>query len=174
MPPPDVTEAQVLDVAAPAPRQPPPADRLPTLTEVVLFAGELVHAEPKRAETALPESAAMEVAEAAADSPVAAVEAPRVDLQAGLDHGLSAASLLASALPGGQQLDTQALTQLVLAELAPRIDALFESRLREALAPALARAADTLIRQSRDELTLALRDLVQDAVTRTLRQQRSD
>jgi hypothetical protein len=87
-----------------------------------------------------------------------------------LDHGLSAESLLASALPGGSAVDAHALVQRVLAELGPRVDTLLEARLREALAPALARAADGLIRQARDELSLALRDLVVDAVDRTLRQ----
>ena len=56
----------------------------------------------------------------------------------------------------------------VLFELEQRIDSLFESRLREALAPALARAADGLIREARLELSAALRDLVDDAVTRAL------
>lgn len=63
-------------------------------------------------------------------------------------------------------IDAHALVSQVLAELQPRIDMLFESRLREALAPALARVADGLIRETRDELSGALRDLVEDAVTR--------
>ena len=60
------------------------------------------------------------------------------------------------------------LSAEVLFELEQRIDSLFESRLREALAPALARAADGLIREARVELSAALRDLVEDAVTRAL------
>lgn len=60
------------------------------------------------------------------------------------------------------------LSAEVLFELEQRIDSLFESRLREALAPALARAADGLIREARLELSGALRDLVEDAVTRAL------
>lgn len=65
-------------------------------------------------------------------------------------------------------LDTQALVSEVLAELQPRIDMLFESRLREALAPALARAAEGLIREARGELGSALHELVHDAVQRAL------
>ena len=56
----------------------------------------------------------------------------------------------------------------VLFELEQRIDSLFESRLREALAPALARVADGLIREARQELSAALHGLVEDAVTRAL------
>ena len=60
------------------------------------------------------------------------------------------------------------LSAEVLFELEQRIDSLFEVRLREALAPALARAADGLIREARLELSSALRDLVEDAVVRAL------
>ena len=56
----------------------------------------------------------------------------------------------------------------VLFELEQRIDSLFESRLREALAPALARAADGLIGEARQELSSSLRGLVDDAVVRAL------
>ena len=63
---------------------------------------------------------------------------------------------------------TQALVKEVLLELQPRIDMLFQSRLREALAPALARAADGLIREARSELGSALHELVNDAVRRAL------
>lgn len=60
------------------------------------------------------------------------------------------------------------LSAEVLFELEQRIDSLFEARLREALAPALARAADGLIREARQELSTVLRDLVEDAVVRAL------
>jgi hypothetical protein len=56
----------------------------------------------------------------------------------------------------------------VLFELEQRIDSLLEARLRDALAPALARAADGLIREARDELAKALRGLVDEAVNRAL------
>ncbi len=150
--PPDVTDA----AAAPVERLPPPADRLPTLTEVVLLGGESVHVPAADAPPNATESTALGGSE-----PLPALFA---------DQRLSAESLLASALPGGAAMDAHALTQHVLTELTPRVDALLEARLREALAPALARAADGLIRQARDELTLALRELVLEAVDRTLRQ----
>jgi hypothetical protein len=62
---------------------------------------------------------------------------------------------------------------LVLALLEPRIGTLLENRLREALAPALARAADGLIRDVRAELAPTLRSLVEEAVAQALRQPRS-
>jgi len=68
----------------------------------------------------------------------------------------------------GPAFDTQGLVNEVLTELQPRIDMLFESRLREALAPALSRAAEVLIRESRGELGSALHELVEDAVKRAL------
>lgn len=61
-----------------------------------------------------------------------------------------------------------ALQARVLAHLQRQIEAGFESRLREALAPALARAADALIRDLRDELALALQAQVARAVAHEL------
>ena len=71
---------------------------------------------------------------------------------------------------GPTAVDSHVLIEQVLAELAPRIDRLFESRLREALAPALARAAEGLIRDARGELSVTVRDLVQEAVARVLQE----
>jgi hypothetical protein len=161
MPPPDVTEA----AAATTDRLPPPADRLPTLTEVVLLGSDVVHADTD-AGADLSAPVHLAASTAAGGGPPYLVPA--------LDMGLSAASLLASPLPGGPSMDAQALAHQVLADVVPRIDALFEARLREALAPALARAADGLIREARSELSLALRDLVHDAVSRALKHDTAD
>ncbi len=60
------------------------------------------------------------------------------------------------------------LSAEVLFELEQRIGTVLEARLREALAPALARAADLLIREARQELAQTLRELVDDSVTRAL------
>jgi hypothetical protein len=67
--------------------------------------------------------------------------------------------------------DTDLVAQ-VLALLEPRIGHLLEARLREALAPALARAADGLIRDVRAELAPTLRGLVEEAVAQAQRQPR--
>jgi hypothetical protein len=64
--------------------------------------------------------------------------------------------------------DMLELSTSVLIELQPRIESLFEDRLREALAPALARAADGLIRDTREQLSGTLRALVQEAVAKVL------
>jgi hypothetical protein len=47
-------------------------------------------------------------------------------------------------------------------------------RLREALAPVLARAADALIRDARKELTAALRDAVARSVAQELARRRDE
>jgi len=60
------------------------------------------------------------------------------------------------------------LTQRVLADLQRQIDLMLEVRLREALAPLLARATDTLVRDARKELTAAMRDIVAKAIAKEL------
>lgn len=126
---------------------PPGADRMPTLTEVLELDA------PHRVDESEEPSGAPE----AATAPQAAeVPAPPQPLAGPI------------AVP-----DTAALVSEVLAELLPRIDMLFESRLREALAPALARAAAGLIHDARGELGSTLHALVDDAVRRAL-QRRSE
>ena len=51
---------------------------------------------------------------------------------------------------------------------------MLEVRLREALAPVLARVADALVRDARKELTTALRDVVARAVAEELARRRDD
>jgi hypothetical protein len=86
------------------------------------------------------------------------------------DASLVLAESAAPAAPGPPpQLDTDVLVTEVLHELAPRIDMLLQARLREALAPALARAADGLIRDAREGLAITLRELVDEAVARALK-----
>lgn len=65
-------------------------------------------------------------------------------------------------------IDESAVVDFVLEEVAPRIDAMFEARLREVMAPALAQAAEHVIEDARQALGLALRDLVDAAVARAL------
>lgn len=61
----------------------------------------------------------------------------------------------------------------VMAELQPRIDLMFEYRVREALAPLLARLADAVIREARDELANTLRDVVARAVAQEVARRRN-
>lgn len=74
----------------------------------------------------------------------------------------------------GPALDARAIEDEVMAELAQRIDLMFEYRLREALAPTLARAADLLIREAREEVALTLRDVVSRAVAQQIARRRAD
>ena len=60
------------------------------------------------------------------------------------------------------------LTQRVLADLQRQVELMLEVRLREALAPILARATDTLVRDARKELTAAMRDIVARAIAKEL------
>ena len=65
------------------------------------------------------------------------------------------------------------LTQRVLFDLQSQIDQLLEERLREALAPALARLTDAVVRDVRDQLITTLRDLVAHAIARELGRHKS-
>ena len=61
-------------------------------------------------------------------------------------------------------IDEAALTQRVLADLDKQLDLMFEHRLRETLAPVLARMTDALVREMRNQLALSLREMVARAV----------
>jgi hypothetical protein len=135
--------------------RPSSVDRLPTLTEVV----ELGPSVPQ-------EAAAQPVA---AENPADLPEAPFEPLAMPDLSGLAVAPLDLP-LPEARAAadDAQALAREVLALLAPRIEAMFEGRLRETLAPALASAAEGLIRDSRTALTQTLQAMVEEAVARAL------
>ena len=75
---------------------------------------------------------------------------------------------IAAPLEPAAPIDEAQLTQRVLVDLQRQIDLMLEVRLREALAPVLARAADALIRDARKELTAALRDAVARSVAQEL------
>lgn len=142
----------------------PPADRLPTLTEVV----ELQPA----AENCAGAGASVTDAGAAPrdEAPVLLLAGPpEAAVEAGQDVTRPDAE---PAGPGGAPeipaVDLDGLVTRVLQEISPRIDMLVQARLREALAPALARAAEQFIRDARDPVALVLNDLVRDAVLRAL------
>ena len=65
-----------------------------------------------------------------------------------------------------------ALTKQVLEALRPRVDALLEARLREAMAPLLARCGDELQKGLRVELAAAMQALVAQAVDEALARRR--
>lgn len=88
-------------------------------------------------------------------------------VQAAVGDGSGAPAESAPGLPDAEQLGAQ-----VLAAVQQQVDLMFEFRLREALAPALARAADSLIRDAREDLAATMRDVVQRAVAQELAKRR--
>lgn len=70
--------------------------------------------------------------------------------------------------PVAQAINEEQLRQRVLADIQKQVDLMLEVRLREALAPALARATDALVRDARKELASTLRDIVAKAVEREI------
>ena len=80
----------------------------------------------------------------------------------------AAPTVTAAPLVPAASINEAQLTQRVLVDLQRQIDLMLEVRLREALAPVLARAADALIRDARKELTAALRDAVARSVAQEL------
>lgn len=172
----------------------PEPDRLPTLTEVVQLASDPWAAAAwaaSAAQAAQPMPAPATLAEgfdsqvqadqvqpasepAQLESPVPTLLLAEVidtpnDIQSAMPAAPVAAAVPIAVAPA-PAWDEDQITREVLAALEQRLDGLFEARLREALAPALARAADGLIRDLRPELTQALHDLVHDAVARALQE----
>ena len=123
-----------------------PPQRVPTLTEVV----EIPAATPPRDEPPIP------VGET--------IHAPVTEAEV--------ATLVAAQTAALPPLDEEQLTQRVLGELQRQIDVLLEQRLREALAPVLARLTDSLVRDVRGELASTLRELVARAVAQELSRHR--
>ena len=126
-----------------------PPHSVPTLTEVVTWP---------------PVDTAAERPADAADRPAETTPASAAP-QAG--------STAPAATPGAIQLPDEAeLRQRVLADLQRQVDLMLEVRLREALAPLLARATDALVRDARNELAATLREMVTRAVAQELARQR--
>lgn len=141
-------------MSAPGSAAPPPSPtRVPTLTEIV------------------------ELAEPAADVPIADWPLARVALPTEPAPGPAPDIELATVLPPALPIDEAHLaglvTERVVADLQQRVDLVFEVRLREALAPALARAAEQLIGEARTALAAEMRELVARAVAQELSRRRS-
>ncbi len=127
-----------------------PPDRVPTLTEVVAWPAE-----------GAPADVADNPAEVAA---VPGMVAPPEPLPT-VDPTPARAALPA--------ITEAQLTQHILTDVQRQIDLMLEYRLREALAPVLARATDSLVRESRSELASTLRDVVARAVAQEMSRHRS-
>jgi hypothetical protein len=156
--------------AVPFETDPGPAypDRLPTLTEVL----ELGGAEAGPLDVSLP---VPPVESSVWDVPASTVVALRDGADAaGMAEMASMASMAEESDGDGAEEgpDEQALSDRVLQELAPRLEVMFESRLNDAVALAMASAVELVMRESRVELSDALRELVDEAVARALSQRR--
>jgi hypothetical protein len=97
-----------------------------------------------------------------AGTPRAAPEVPGP-----VEADIAPAALVASTL-----VQEARIAEQVLATLQPHIDLLFEHRMRDALAPALARVYATLSDEIRNELAGALREVVARAVAEELARHR--
>lgn len=70
-------------------------------------------------------------------------------------------------------IDEAKMTGRILADIQRRADQMLEFRLREALAPVLARVSETLVQEARDELSKTLRDVVGRAVSQEISKSRA-
>lgn len=88
-------------------------------------------------------------------------------------RALPAPALLSAAAASGSVKDlaqghATELSADLLFELESCMGPALEARLREALAPVLARAADAMIREAQQELSATMSKLVEEAVTRAI------
>lgn len=70
--------------------------------------------------------------------------------------------------PPPQWPSEQQIAQKVMQDVQRQLDGMLDFRLREAMAPLLARHADALVQDLREELSRTLRDVVQRAVSQEL------
>lgn len=172
------------EVAVADSRAHPALSRLPTLTEVVLE-GKPPPAPPAPIVPPAP------IAPGVAPVWPAGTVTPSDDAAAhSLARGFDRNSLAGSALAPGRTFDPGAedapqtlpaldpaeearIVDAVVGSLQPRIDLMLEYRLREALTPVLARAADAIVKEARGELAQTLRDVATRAVAQELARRRT-
>lgn len=85
----------------------------------------------------------------------------------------SAARSEAFAARAGTAFDAEQMIDRVLGDLQRDADLMLELRLREALAPVLARLADDMVRELRAKLQVALREVVAQAASQELARRRA-
>jgi hypothetical protein len=139
--------------------------RVPTLTEVVAVAEAPVGA------VEAPASPVGEVDDRApSGSPVVDLQLDDVEAPvtpADPPPRNATAPARTTALP----TDTQ-LIQQVLADVSRQVELMLEYRMRETLAPILARATDTMIRDTRNQLVNTLHEMVARAVAQEMARHR--
>ena len=101
------------------------------------------------------------------DTPPAPMPMPmEADVMAPVPSAASAAA------PHVPTVNDEQMIQRVLADVQRQVDLMLEYRLRELLTPILTRAADSVIRDARNELASTLRDAVARAVAQELSRHR--
>ena len=96
------------------------------------------------------------------------VDVARTETAASVAERLAAARAAQTTPPSEDQL-----VQRVLADVQRQVDLMLETRMREAIAPALTRLTDALVRETRAELASTLRDVVARAVAQELSRHRT-
>lgn len=96
-------------------------------------------------------------------------------IEDGPTEAVQAVPSMAVAMPRSPAtaFDEALATQRVLADVQRQVDGMLEYRLRESLAPILARTSEALIRELRQELSRTLKDVVSRAVAQEVARQRS-
>ncbi len=138
--------APAAGVVAPRTAPAPAATALPATTSPLRTSAPAVAAPPVAASTVMVPPAPV--------SPATQVSAP--------------VSAPASASPPPDWPSEQQIAQRVLQDVQRQIDGMLDFRLREAMAPVLARHADSLVQELRAELSRTLGDVVHRAVSQEL------
>ena len=137
--------------------RPHPA-QVPTLTEVIDLDAPLVVPQ-----VPAPSASAAALSPTPAPAPAPAVRTPPISLDSlpVLAEAVSPAALQ-------PEVSEAQLAHRVLADVQKQVDGMLEFRLREALAPVLARHTEAIVRDLRDELSRTLKDVVARSVTQEL------
>ncbi len=148
--------------------RPGPSQSVPTLTEVVSLP-ETGRAAPVGAAQPAPQQPDPVPQTGLATPPIVPDEsgAPASHEAGRPDAAFQSAAPVMEVLPGDAQL-----TRQVLEELQRQIDGVLEYRVREVLAPILARATDAVVREARNEISRSVRDLVAQLLAQELQRQR--
>ncbi len=150
--------------------RPMTALRVPTLTEVVS------RAEPAELDVSLDDPMTGQAAAGAADFAANAGAAAEAQAEATFvenpSYGTPLATPATGAVPAVLQRSEAEITQHVLADVQRQVELMLEYRMREALAPILARATDMLIRDTRKQLANTLHEMVAQAVAQEMSRHR--
>lgn len=141
--------------------------RVPTLTEVVAVAEPM--AAVAEATAALPQDSS--VADEGQPAAPASVDLQLDDVGPGEQPVESALRAGSAARQTALPTDTQ-LIQQVLADVSRQVELMLEYRMRETLAPILARATDAMIRDARNQLVNTLHEMVARAVAQEMARHR--